>query len=58
MVYLPYGLAWVSVGTAVCAGIFITKSATPLWALLISLFISLSVKHDDDKDVKDDNSLT
>lgn len=42
MAYLAYGLAWLSTGIAVSVAIWITKSATPLWAMLIPALISIT----------------
>jgi hypothetical protein len=43
-----YGLVWISIGLAVSVAVFVTKSASPLWAFLIPACISFS--HNDDKD--------
>jgi hypothetical protein len=42
MAYLAYGLAWLSTGIAVSVAIWVTKSATPLWAMLIPGCLSIS----------------
>jgi len=39
--YIAYAMAWLSTGLAVSIAIYITKSATPLWAMLIPTFISI-----------------
>ena len=44
--YIGYGMAWLATGIAVSIGIFTTKSASPLWAMLIPCCISLSTKDD------------
>ncbi|WP_426348568.1 hypothetical protein ACPWSR_12530 [Alloiococcus sp. CFN-8] len=42
-----YAIAWISVGAAVSIAIYVTKSAIPLVAMLIPIFI---VKTDDIED--------
>lgn len=41
--YITYGIIWLVTGIAVSAAIFITKSASPLWAMLIPCFISINI---------------
>lgn len=36
------GIAWIMVGIAVGIAIYISKSCTPLWAMLIPTFLSTS----------------
>lgn len=38
-----YAFAWIATAVAVSVGVYITKSASPLWALLIPAGISFSV---------------
>jgi hypothetical protein len=38
-----YAFAWIATALAVSVGIYITKSANPLWTLLIPACISFSV---------------
>ena len=45
--WISYGLVWLSVSMAVTIGIYVTKSLTPLWAMLIPLMVSVSSKKDD-----------
>ena len=42
MAYLAYGMAWLSTGIATSIGIYVTKDANCLWALLIPAMISFS----------------
>lgn len=44
MAYIAYGVAWLSTGAAVSIAIWITKSAAPLWAMLIPAFIQIEHK--------------
>lgn len=46
MAYLAYGLAWLSTGIAVAVAVWVTKSAMPLWALLIPILISVTYKEE------------
>ncbi|HCL4447103.1 TPA: hypothetical protein N2D16_002708 [Clostridium botulinum] len=39
--YIAYGMMWLATSIAVSAAIFITKSATPLWAMFIPSFVSI-----------------
>lgn len=41
MIYIALATAWLATGGAVCVGIYITKSAWCLWALLIPAFIKI-----------------
>lgn len=43
--YIGYALAWLSTGIAVSIAIYITKSASPLWAMLIPCCISIEHKN-------------
>lgn len=45
--YIAYGMAWLSTSIAVCVAIYITKSAMPLWAMLLPACISLKTSKDD-----------
>ncbi|WP_176215154.1 hypothetical protein [Cytobacillus gottheilii] len=42
-----YAFVWISTGLAVTAAVWVTKSASPLWALLIPTLISFSGKQED-----------
>lgn len=48
--YIAYGCAWIATGITVSIAVYITKSASPVWAMLIPSFISMSSKRSDDKD--------
>jgi hypothetical protein len=37
-----YAFIWISVAIAISVGVYVSKSATPLWALLIPACISVS----------------
>ena len=50
--YIAYGCAWIATGITVSIAVYITKSASPVWAMLIPSFITISSKHSDDKDKK------
>ncbi|EKS4345034.1 hypothetical protein QB607_003037 [Clostridium botulinum] len=39
--YIAYGVIWLATGMAVSTAIFITKSASPLWAMLIPCSVSI-----------------
>lgn len=47
--WIAYAIMWLSVSLAVCAGMYITKSAWCLWALLIPMMVKVSRKTDDNK---------
>jgi len=56
MLYLAYGIAWLSTGIATSIGIYITKDPTCLWAMLIPAMIGLSTggsKNTEDSKEKD-----
>lgn len=36
-----YAIIWIVTGIVIISGCYITKSASPIWALLLPLFISL-----------------
>ena len=40
--YIAYGMAWIATAFAVAVGIYYTKNASCLWAMLIPGFISLT----------------
>jgi len=42
LAYLAYGIAWLATGIAVSVGIYTTKDATCLWALLFPACIGIS----------------
>lgn len=44
---LVYAIAWLSTGVAVSIAIYVTKSATPLLAMLIPTFIMESDNEED-----------
>jgi len=44
--WIAYGIAWLATGIATSVGIYITKDANCLWAMLIPGMISLSSKGD------------
>lgn len=48
--YIAYGCAWIATGITVSIAVYITKSASPVWAMLIPSFISMSSKRSDEKD--------
>lgn len=45
-----YAFVWISSATAISVGVYITKSAEPLWALFIPGLVSF---HTEDKDEKE-----
>ena len=47
MIYFAYAMAWISTGIATATAVYITKSATPLWTMLIPAMIS--IKSNDSK---------
>ncbi|GAA0083356.1 hypothetical protein [Clostridium sp. CTA-6] len=40
-VYIAYGMMWLATSIAVSTAIFVTRSATPLWAMFIPSFVSM-----------------
>ena len=44
MAYLAWGMAWVATAVAVSVGIYYTKSANCLWAMLIPAMVSIKYK--------------
>jgi hypothetical protein len=42
--YIAYAFAWIATGIAVAVGIYFTKDANCLWAMLIPAMISFSTK--------------
>ena len=42
--FIAYSFAWIATGFAVAVGIYITKNAGCLWAMLIPALISFSTK--------------
>lgn len=53
MIYLAYGVAWISTAIAVSIGIYYTKDVNCLWALLLPAYIGIS--SNDNKDSKKEN---
>ncbi|WP_158081709.1 hypothetical protein [Paenibacillus selenitireducens] len=43
-----YAFIWISCSTAITAGIVVTGSLAPLWALLIPAMISVSARTEDE----------
>ena len=39
-----YAMIWLAAALAISVAIFVTKSATPLWALFIPAFVSMEAK--------------
>lgn len=46
MMWLAYGIMWISVSGAVCYGIYVTQNLNALWALIIPLFVSIKSSSD------------
>ena len=56
--WIAYAIIWISVSLATCFGVYITKSAWCLWALLLPVCIRFSQTNDDKnkgKKEKEDN---
>ena len=52
---IAYGMAWIATALATSVGIYYTKDANCLWAMLIPGMISLNSKGDkNDKEEKED----
>lgn len=47
--WVAYAIMWMSVSLAVCTGMYITKSAWCLWAMVIPAMVKVSRKTDDSK---------
>lgn len=45
-----YAIAWITVACAVCCGIYVTKSANCLWALVFPLFINYKGSNRDENE--------
>jgi hypothetical protein len=46
--YISYSIAWLATGIAVLMAVYITKSAKPLWAMLIPGCLSVTNKGEHD----------
>ena len=60
IMWLAYAIIWISVSLTACFGVYITKSAWCLWALLLPAcigFSNTSDNKDEDKNEKEDKSI-
>lgn len=42
MAYFAYGMMWVAASAAIAFAVYVTQTATPLWALLIPAMVEYS----------------
>lgn len=53
MIWIGYGMAWLSTAIAIVAALYYTHSINCLWFLVIPLLISLSHKEENIEDQSD-----
>lgn len=46
-IWFAIAMIWVSMSIAVSIAMYITKSATPLWAMIIPTFLDISIGEDE-----------
>lgn len=51
--WFAYAIIWISVACTTCFGLYVTKEAWCLWALVLPLFIKFSCEGNDDKSLND-----
>lgn len=44
--FIAYAVIWIATALAVSVAIWVTKSASPLWAMFIPLFINFKYSND------------